>query len=99
MLFVGLKLAASTDKFHIPYITKYYLLMCLPVTSPVALARSATDLAARWRIYPVNDSDGSLPDGGLGLAGYKGYIINGEVEDYIWGFTPNGRFPPILHPR
>jgi hypothetical protein len=50
-------------------------------------AGSATDLAARWRIYPV-DSDGNCPTGGLGLDGYKGYIINGEVEDYIWGFTP-----------
>lgn len=45
------------------------------------------DLASRWRIYPV-DEDGECPDGGLGVDGYKGYIINGEVEDYIWGFTP-----------
>lgn len=49
------------------------------------------DLASRWRIYPVSydaEGEGFCPTDGLGLEGFKGYIINGEVEDYIWGFTP-----------
>ena len=49
------------------------------------------DLASRWRIYPAEiDQLGNpfCPNGGLGVDGYTGYIINGEVEDYIWGFQP-----------
>ncbi len=41
-------------------------------------------LASRWRIYPA-DVAGNCLNGGID---YFGYIENGEVEDYIWGFTP-----------
>ena len=41
----------------------------------------------RWRLSPDTDDDGDC--GNEVNVSYDGYVVGGEVEDYLWDFGPN----------
>jgi len=57
----------------------------LTFTLPMNVAQNTT-LNARFRLFPDSDQDGSCSD--EPAIGSTGEIFNGEVEDYVFEFTP-----------